>query len=181
MTSKTLSLVAILLAIYSCAGKTSEERKIKGIIEKGQFVNDYMKMEIIKGWTELPTTDESQFLIIHKIKENFQPNIIFLALDKEQYKNMYGYQTVEQYAKSLMEHNKSKSDYKLLSAPVKVSIDKHVFYASKFLLLNGDKEYLQSFYLADINNYYLGLVATEENNNPEPEIETIIKSIKFKW
>lgn len=106
------------------------------------------------------------FLIIHKIKENFQPNIIFLALDKEQYKNIYGYQTVEQYAKSLMEHNKSKSDYKLLSSLAKVSIDKHVFYTSKFLLLNGGKEYRQSFYTTDINSHYLGLVATDDNNNP---------------
>ena len=138
MTSKTLLIIVTLLIIYSCTSKTSktlEERKLNGSIEGGQFANDYMRMKIIDGWTELPTKDESQFLIIHKVRENFKPNIILLALDKKLYKDMYGYQTVEQYANDLAEHNKSKPDYKLLSSLEKVIIDKHVFYVCKFLLL----------------------------------------------
>jgi len=137
-------------------------------------------MKIIDGWTELAPRDESQFLIIHKIKEKFKPNIVLLSLDKKQYKEMYGYQTVEQYMNDLTEHNKSKPDYKLLSPLEKMSIDKHIFYVCKFVLLKGDKEYRQSFYTTDIDNYYLGLVATDDNRELEPEVETTIKSIKFK-
>jgi hypothetical protein len=183
MTSKTLLIFATLLTISSCSSKTSKtlgERKLTGTIERGKFDNDYMSMKIIDRWTELTTTDESQFLIIHKVKENFKPNIIFLSLDKKQYKDIYGYQTVEQYMNGLIEHNKAKPDYKLISPLEKVSIDTHIFYVCKFLLLKGDKEYQQSFYTTDIEDYYLGLVATDDNRQLEPEVETTIKSIKFK-
>jgi hypothetical protein len=183
MTTKTILTILTLLTIYSCTNRPSStlrEKKLNGVIEQGQFNNDYLTMKILDGWTELSGNDESQFLIINKVKDNFKPNIILLALDKKQYKDNYGYETAEQYMNSLTDNFKSKPDYELISGTESVQIDGRVFFVSKFILKKGDKNYKQTYYAADIDNYFLGIVSTDDNSQLEPEVESIIQTIKFK-
>lgn len=186
MTLRTTLIITTLLTIYSCTSRTSEatttltKRKLTGTIEQGQFRNDYLTMTVIDGWTELIGNDTSQFLIIHKIEENFKPNIILLALDKRLYRDEFGFQTAEQYMISLTDNFKAKPDYELISSMDKVNVDSHVFHKSEFLLLKDDKEYRQCYYTTDIDDYYLGIVTTVDNKDLEPEIDKIVQSIKFR-
>ena len=132
------------------------------------------------GLTELEGDDTTQFFIIHKIEKNFKPNIILLALDKQLYRDNYGFQTVEQYMSSLTDNFKAKPDYELISSMEKVEVDSHIFYKSEFLLLKGERKYRQCYYTTNIDDYYFGIVTTADNEDLEPEIEKTVQSIKFQ-
>ena len=186
MKLRTILAITTLLTIYSCTSRTSgttttlTNRKLTGTIKQGKFTNDYLTMTVVDGWTELEGNDTTQFCIIQKAKDNFKPNIILLALDKRHYRDNYGFQTAEQYMSSLTDNFKSKPDYKLISSMDKVEVDSHAFYKSEFLLLKGDRKYRQCYYATDIDDYYLGIVTTADNDDLEPEIERTVQSIKFR-
>ena len=183
MTLRTILIITTLLTIYSCTSRTTAaltKRKLTGTIKQGKFTNDYLTMTVIDGWTKLEGNDTTQFCIIQKVEESFKPNIILLALDKRLYRENYGFQTAEQYMISLTDNFKSKQDYKLASSMDKVEVDSHAFYKSEFLVLKGDRKYRQCYYATDIDDYYLGIVTTADNDDLEPEIEKTVQSIKFR-
>ena len=175
MTTRLILIITTLLLIFSCSKKTSkilEEKLLTGTINNGQFDNHYLTMDVLDGWTEVTGNDETQFLIINKEKSNFKSNIILLGLDKNQYREIYGFQSAEHYMVGLTDNFKSKPEYRLISAMDSVKIDERTFFVSRFMLVKGDKEYKQSCF---------GIVATEDYKELEPEVEEIIKSIKFKY
>lgn len=171
-----------LIVLACCSSKPTEIttlRTLMGEIQGGIFSNGYLKMDIPENWTELEPRDEGQFLIISKIKPDFQPSIILFVLDRNFYTSKYGYSTAEKYVRGLTDHYLDNQEYELISQMNSLKIDDRYFYYSEFSLTNGGKKVKQISGVTEMDEYYLAFVATDNLNDVDPEIWQTIKSINF--
>jgi hypothetical protein len=187
--SNTLTLrrirlyLPIILFLVSCTNKYNDGSIVStldGEIKDGQFSNSYLTMDIAENWKESKSNDESQFLVISKIRNDFEPSIILFVLNKQFYTKQFGYGSAREYLDGLTQHYIAKAEYELLSKMNSIKIDDRYFYYSEFMLLNGEKKIKQITGVAEMEEYFLAFVATDNLNNIEPEIWTTIKSLKFK-
>ena len=176
-------LVGLIITIASCCtsqpSKSILEKSLTGKIKMGRFENDYLTMKVPDDWKGKDANDETQFLVISKTQKDFTPSIILLGFDKKIYKDEYGFATAKDYMKGLIENYRNKPRYQFISEQSDLVDGKEIM-SSTFLLDEDIKGVTQTYYVADIGDFYFGIVSTDKEKGSELEINGIINTIKFK-
>ncbi len=128
----------------------------------------------------MPSSESSNFLVIGKDHNDPKPSIILVALNKKEIKEVYGFQSAEEYMMDLTEYFESKPEYQLINGLDSIKIDNKATFLSNFKLTKDSIQLSQSYSATDLEDIYFGIVATNGNKESQVEIEKIISSINFK-